>query len=672
LVSGYNASTNSATITPAVLTYTATPASSIYGNTPSVNAGTVTGFVPGDNLGNATTGTMLFSTTATSGTSVGNYAVNGSGLTANNGNYTFTQAVGNSTALTVSPAVLTVSGTKVYDGNVNFGFAQMSVSGAKNGETVALTAGSAVASAASVATYAGTSLSNLAIGVTGGNASVANYTLPSTGSMSITSRSVALTANAQSTTHGTALSLGTSAYTLSSGSLASGDAISAVTLQYNGNATVPSTTGAGTYTNGIVSSGATGTGGFNTTNYAITYAPADLTVNQKAITLTANAQSTTYGTALSLGTSAFTLTSGALVNGDTISAVTLKYNNLTTVPATTNAATYANGIVASAATGTGGFNTTNYAITYSPADLTVNQKTITLSANAQSTTYGTALSLGTSAYTLSSGSLASGDAISAVTLQYNGNATVPGTTNAATYANGIVASGAAGTGGFNTTNYAVTYSSADLTVNQKAVTITNNVSSTTYNATSTYANLMSTAGFSATALAGSDVIGSVTQNYTVGGTAVSGSAQAGTFVATPSAAVLSTGNVNNYTFTYVPSTNTVAKANVSFTATASLTGNVYNGSAYTGTYTSTLLGADTATVTGLATGINAGTYTSNLQVSGASLSNYNTPVITNASLVIDQKPLTISGQTAVNKVYNGTTAAALDSSNASQTFVCTT
>src|SRR5262249_49070870 len=38
---------------------------------------------------------------------VGQYAINGSGLTANNGNYTFQQAPANATALTINPAVLT-------------------------------------------------------------------------------------------------------------------------------------------------------------------------------------------------------------------------------------------------------------------------------------------------------------------------------------------------------------------------------------------------------------------------------------------------------------------------------------------------------------------------------------------------------------------------------------
>ena len=72
----------------------ATAATSEYGSTPSVDAGTVTGFVNSETT-SVLTGTMLFSTTATSTSNVGSYAIDGSGLTANHGNYVFAQAAGN-------------------------------------------------------------------------------------------------------------------------------------------------------------------------------------------------------------------------------------------------------------------------------------------------------------------------------------------------------------------------------------------------------------------------------------------------------------------------------------------------------------------------------------------------------------------------------------------------
>ncbi|MBT8584565.1 hypothetical protein G6694_07975 [Polynucleobacter paneuropaeus] len=188
-------------------------------------------------------------------------------------------------------------------------------------------------------------------------------------------------------------------------------------------------------------------------------------------------------------------------------------------------------------------------------------------------------------------------------------------------------------------------------ISPKAVTITNAVSSTTYDGVTSYATLAANAGFTTSTMVGSDSVAAVTQATTISGSTVSGVAQAGSFISTPSAAVMGVGSANNYSFTYVPATNTVAKANVTITETASLTGNIYNGSAYTGTYTTTFLGSDAShvAITGMATGTNAGTYGSSLAVANTSgytvLSNYNTPSITNANLVVSPATITIAGAT---------------------------
>jgi MBG domain-containing protein len=68
--------------------------------------GTVTGFVNGQNLASATTGTLQFTTPATDLSPPGTYPINGSGLTADFGNYVFVQAASNATALTLDPAAL--------------------------------------------------------------------------------------------------------------------------------------------------------------------------------------------------------------------------------------------------------------------------------------------------------------------------------------------------------------------------------------------------------------------------------------------------------------------------------------------------------------------------------------------------------------------------------------
>jgi O-glycosyl hydrolase len=120
------ASTNGI-ISAATLSYTADPASMVYGAAVPALSGSVSGFLGGDTQGNATTGTLTFTALATSSSSVGTYAINGSGLTANYGNYTFVQAPGNATALSVLPLM-----TPVFAGQgitVGAGGYQLSISG---------------------------------------------------------------------------------------------------------------------------------------------------------------------------------------------------------------------------------------------------------------------------------------------------------------------------------------------------------------------------------------------------------------------------------------------------------------------------------------------------------------------------------------------------------------
>ena len=93
-----------ANITPATLIYTADAASRVFGAANPPFSGTVTGFVDGQNQDSATTGTLTFTTTASTTSPVGNYPIDGSGLTADNGDYTFVQAASNATALTVYTA----------------------------------------------------------------------------------------------------------------------------------------------------------------------------------------------------------------------------------------------------------------------------------------------------------------------------------------------------------------------------------------------------------------------------------------------------------------------------------------------------------------------------------------------------------------------------------------
>ncbi len=94
----------SANITPATLAYVADPASRLVGDPNPAFTGSVSGFVAGETLGTATTGTAAFTSTADATSPSGHYAIDGAGLTADNGNYVFVQAPANTSALTVTQA----------------------------------------------------------------------------------------------------------------------------------------------------------------------------------------------------------------------------------------------------------------------------------------------------------------------------------------------------------------------------------------------------------------------------------------------------------------------------------------------------------------------------------------------------------------------------------------
>jgi hypothetical protein len=89
-----------ANITPTTLTYTADPVSGTVGHIPTLS-GTVSGFVSGDTLANSTAGSLTW-TAAGDASQPGQSAVDGGGLIA--ANYTFIQAPGNATALTLTPS----------------------------------------------------------------------------------------------------------------------------------------------------------------------------------------------------------------------------------------------------------------------------------------------------------------------------------------------------------------------------------------------------------------------------------------------------------------------------------------------------------------------------------------------------------------------------------------
>ena len=132
------------TVNPAPLTYVSNASSRIYGDANPLFSGTITGWKNGETQASATTGTASWSTTASETSNVGSYEITGSGLVANHGNYEFAQSSSNSTALTITPAPLTITAnndSKTYDGQAYSGGNGVSYSGFVNGETSSVLGG---------------------------------------------------------------------------------------------------------------------------------------------------------------------------------------------------------------------------------------------------------------------------------------------------------------------------------------------------------------------------------------------------------------------------------------------------------------------------------------------------------------------------------------------------
>jgi hypothetical protein len=176
------------------------------------------------------------------------------------------------------------------------------------------------------------------------------------------------------------------------------------------------------------------------TNYALSYVGANLSVTAAPLTVTADAQSRLYGVANPV----LSYVSSGLVNGDTLSGLLA-----TSATATSNVGAYAitqGNLVASS----------NYALSYVGANLSVAAAALTVTANTQSRIYGNA----NPALSYVSSGLVNGDTLSGLLAT---SATTTSNVGAYAIAQGsLVAS----------SNYALTYVGANLTVTAAPLTVT--------------------------------------------------------------------------------------------------------------------------------------------------------------------------------------------------------
>jgi hypothetical protein len=489
------------TITPAGAAIVPNPQTITYGDADPAFTFQVTGLQPGDSLVTAPTCGV-----AGPHTNAGTYTITCSGGDAGP-NYTLDQSA--TSTLTVNPKTVTITPnnkTKVY-GSANPAF-DATVTGLINGDTLVTQPTCGVAGPhKNVGTYTIT-----CSGATAGP----NYTVvqTATGTFTVTPKTLAIHPTNQTITYGDP----DPTFTFTVNGLEAGDAL--ITNPTCG-VTGPHTN-AGNYT--ITCSGADAG-----PNYTVDQTDtATLHVKKKAVTITPNDQTITYGDPQPT----FTYTVNGLINGDQLVILPNCHVN----GAHVNAGTYTIKC-------TGADAGSNYTVDQTAtATLTINPKTVTVVPNPQSKTYGAPDP--TFTFTVSG-------LINADTLLTQPTCGVTGAhVNAGTYT--ITCSGA--TAG---PNYLVDQTAtAVLTINRAAAAVTAQSPITTYGIAASSIVFP----FEVVGLVNGDTPASAgLSGVTCGTTApitTGGSYAAGTFPVTCTGPALTT----NYTVTYVPGTLTVLKA----------------------------------------------------------------------------------------------------------------
>ncbi len=255
-----------------------------------------------------------------------------------------------------------------------------------------------------------------------------NYTLSSfTGAnLAVTPRAITVTADAKSRAYGDGNP--TLTYQVGGSGLVNGDALSGALAT---SATAASNVGVYGITQGSLAASG---------NYALNYASADLTVTPRAITVSADAKSRTYGDTNPALT--YQVGGSGLANGDTLSG------------ALATSATIASNVGIYGITQGSLAASTNYALNYASNNLTVAPRAITVTADAKSRAYG--------------------DVNPALTYQVGGSGLVNGDTLSGALATSATTSSDAGVYGITqgtlgaSSNYAFAFVGANLTVTPAA------------------------------------------------------------------------------------------------------------------------------------------------------------------------------------------------------------
>ena len=624
-------------------------------------SGVLAGEVSNVTLGGSPTYTFGQSTVGnTISITTSGYSISGSA----SGNYSISQPT---LSANITAKELTITGLSVadhsYDGTSTATLTGTpALSGVITGDVSNVTLGGTYSANFSQSAI-GTGLSVTVSGYTIGGSAAGNYSL--TQPSGLTGNIISGSGTAQTITFGTLsdVTYGDATFDLS------GSASSGLTVSYSSSNTAVATVssnhvtivGAGTTTITAIQSG-------DGTYAAAVSVGQSLTVNTATLTVSASAQSKSYGsTAPTSGTLNTNFTVSGLKNTDAVSGATLGYSgspagNL----ATASVGSYT--ITASALTLSTG-STANYSIDYTTTGtLTVNAATLTVSASAQSKSYGsTAPTSGTLNTNFTVSGLQNSDAVSGATLGYSGS--TAGNLATASVGGYTITPSALTLSTGSTGNYTVNYSTGTLTVNAATLTVSASAQSKSYGSTAPTSGTLNT-NFTVSGLQNSDAVSGATLSYTGSPAGNFATASVGSYTITSSALTLSTGLTANYSINYTTTgTLTVNAATLTVSAsaqsknygiTAPTSGTLNTNFTVSGLHNSDAVSGATLSYTGSPAGnlatASVGSYTitaSALTLSTGSTANYSINYTTTGTLTVNTATLTVTAS-AQSKSYGST------------------
>lgn len=554
-----------------------------------------------------------------------------SSITVNILNNSYSSSGGTAGSLYIAPLAVTLSGTKVYDGNATTSGGSLSVTNkALVGDVVNITnAGTAGIASRNVGTENLTNMTGLSL-------DNSNYTLTgATGSITVSARPITISTSNVTKTYDAGLTASGTAVASGGTTLGTSDTLSGGTFAFTD-------VNAGSANKTVTVSGVTVNDGNSGNNYTVTYASNTTSTINKA-TLTVSGTKVYDGNANMLSY----LTLGGLVNGETLgySAATANSSQVSA-----NGSNYVSSITLTDGTG----QASNYQI---PASYNASTNSITITARPINVT----VDAKTKVY---------GEANPSLTYALEANGTNRGLVGSDTFSGGLTtaATSSSNVGSYDVTqgtlangNYAITLVSGTnaLSVTARPITLTATAASKIYGDNDPSLAMTANTTSTGAGLASGDTLAEVTGTLT---------REAGNNAGIYDIALGSGAKAGNYTITFTTDNNAFIINRRPVTVTAAAQSKIYGDTDPTLTYTtnSGTAGSGTGLMSGdLLTGtltrvagetVAGGPYQIEQgTVSNANNGNYNI-TYASANLTIGTRTLTLSGSNGVTKVYDGSTS----------------